>query len=182
VLITVSAFREPYEAHLLRGRLEAEGVPAFVVHEYYIANDWTRSLALGGVKVQVHRDFYGEAREVELACRNGEFRALLQEAEGDLDDPACPACGRTAYRKRLPVQNGALAIAALFMLGIVVPPTGWIYRCEGCLKEYPAPHRPLSLEKCQLVAALMVGAMLGILIVLRWIHSAFGCPYGYGCL
>jgi hypothetical protein len=181
VLVTVSAFREPYETHLFRGRLQAEGIAAFVSHEMNVANAWHRSVSLGGVKVQVSSDQYETAREVERACCGGDYREVLREEFGDLDDPTCPYCGGTEYLKRRPLPRAALAVAASMATLVVLPPLGWIHRCESCLKEYRAPHRPLSLEKCLLVAALMVGVMLGAYVVLHWIHSTFGCTHGYDC-
>jgi hypothetical protein len=182
VLVTVSAFREPYEAHLFRGRLEAEGVTAFVAHEWNVANAWHRSVSLGGVKVQVSSDQYETAREIERACCRGDYRDVLRDEVGDLDDPVCPHCGGTEYRKRRPFLRAAVAVALSMTTACVVPPLGWILRCETCLKEYWAPHRPLTLAKCLLVAALMVGVALGVLIVLHWLHSAFGCSPEHDCL
>jgi len=182
VLVTVAAFREPYEAHLFRGRLEAEGIVAFVSHEYWIGNEWPMSVAFGGVKVQVSSDEYRLAREIERACCGGEFKTLLQQEIGDLDDAACPHCGGTVYCKRRPFPRAALAVAVSMTLGTVVPPAGWIHRCERCRKEYRAPHRPVSLDKCVLTAAAMAVFLLGAIALLHWIHKVLGCPGAPGCL
>jgi len=182
VLITVSAFREPYEAHLFRGRLEAEGVTAFVAHEMYIANDWPMSLAFGGVKVQVLFGQYEAARAIERACCRGEFRELLQDEIGDLNDPVCPCSGGTEYRKRRPFPCAALAIAVSLTLDTVVPPAGWIFRCERCLKEYRNPPVSYSLKRSLTVAAGMVGvSLLAIGFMLLKSMDVF-CNFGFYCL
>ena len=181
MLVTVSAFREPYEAHLFRGRLEAEGVTAFVAHEMNVANAWHRSVSLGGVKVQVSSDQYEKAREIERACCRGEFRDLLQDELGDLDNPVCPYCGGTEYRKRRPFPRTALAVAASMATLIVLPPLGWILRCETCLKEYREPHQPFILEKCLLLAATVAVFALGEVALLHWLDKVFGCPMYFGC-
>ena len=61
---------------MFRARLCAEGVPAFIAHEYHIGNAWHYSVCLGGVKVQVPDDRKDEALSVEKLCRDGEFKSL----------------------------------------------------------------------------------------------------------
>ena len=53
MLITVATFTDPLEAHIVRGRLEAEHIECFVMHEHHIWANWFLSTALGGVKLQV---------------------------------------------------------------------------------------------------------------------------------
>jgi hypothetical protein len=182
VLVTVSAFREPYEAHLFRGRLQAEGIVAFVAHEMNVANAWHRSVALGGVKVQVSSDELELAREIEQACRDGVFKDLLRAELSDLDDTVCPYCGGTKYRKRRPLPRAALAVAISLYLTVVLPPVGWIRRCESCLKEYRAPHRPISAEKWILGAAATIMVTVFFVALQHWLDKVFGCSDLYPCL
>ena len=53
MLVTVARTEMAPEAHILRGRLEAEGIPAFVQHEHHVTLDWFISNALGGVRLQM---------------------------------------------------------------------------------------------------------------------------------
>ena len=55
--VTIASFTSPLEAHMARGRLEAEGIPAFIAHENHIWAEWFLSNALGGVKVQVLKQY-----------------------------------------------------------------------------------------------------------------------------
>lgn len=84
-MITVASFSKPEEAHLLRMRLEAGGVPAFVLDENMVQMDWMFSNAVGGVKVVI------EEADAEAA------REILEEPSADLpgDRPVCPACSST---------------------------------------------------------------------------------------
>ena len=81
-LITVRTFTTPEEAHLLRMRLEAGGVPAVLQDEYMIQMDWGISNALGGVRLQI------DERDIERA------REILEDQGEPLpsDRPVCPAC------------------------------------------------------------------------------------------
>ena len=49
----VSVHTVAMDAYIIKGRLEAEGIPAFLSDDQYITMDWSLSLALGGVKVMV---------------------------------------------------------------------------------------------------------------------------------
>lgn len=81
-LITVGAFSKPEEAHLVRMRLEAGGVPAFVLDENMVQMDWLYSNAIGGVRLQIEEEDGERAREI-------------LEDTGEIlpsDRPVCPAC------------------------------------------------------------------------------------------
>lgn len=83
-LLTVASFSTPEEAHLLRMRLEAGGVPAFVADEHIVQTQWLFSNAVGGVRVQIDEEDADAAR------------AILEEpAPPELpgDRPVCPRCG-----------------------------------------------------------------------------------------
>ena len=67
---TIATFSKPEDAHLLRMRLEAGGIPAFIQDENLIQMDWLLSNAVGGVRVQVADE------DVTAACQ------LLAEDRG----------------------------------------------------------------------------------------------------
>jgi hypothetical protein len=182
MLVTVAAFQDPYEAHLFRGRLQAEGISAFVAHEMHVANKWYLSNALGGVKVQVSCDDIERARGVERACRQGEYRALLQAQIGDLDEPVCPHCGGTEFRRRRPLIRAAVAIAVSLSTATVWPPTGWILCCQRCFREFRAPHRPVSWSKAAGITTTVILFVISEWMLLRWFYKAFGCPPGSDCV
>ena len=92
-LSTVAVFTDPLEAHLLRGRLKAERIPAFVVNEYHIGAIWMLANVLGGVRVQVPSSFRAEAEVVVNAHLRGEYERVLCEQFDDVDVEVCPRCG-----------------------------------------------------------------------------------------
>lgn len=110
LLETVASFRDPWEAHLLRLRLEAEGIPASVAFQYHVGNNWWYSTALGGAKVQVPRSWLREARAVELSSRTGVFEDELRTEFGEIDDVRCPRCGSERFQKRRPIASIVLAL------------------------------------------------------------------------
>ena len=178
---TVAAFREPWEAHMLCGRLAAEGVPAVVAHEMHVANKWVISIALGGVKVQVPDDRFAEARAVERNCLKGEYRALLASELGDLDDVVCPKCGSDRLWQRRPLPRAILSLAVSLTIGFVLAPIGWIYCCRKCGAEFRPPRRAGFLRKW--ITVVILAAALGVLTVLlgAWFHSIIECHPEYRC-
>ena len=180
MLVTASAFREPWEAHMFRARLAAEGIPGFVCHEYHVGNAWYLSVGLGGVKVQVPADRWAEARAVERLCVDGVFASLLEQEFGTLDVVCCPHCGSTKYWKRRPLPRAAMAISISFLCGPLLPPQGWIYFCETCGKRFRAAMCPVTMRKlatilavvaCQLVALTAIMLCIGSLFTRHWLFG-----------
>lgn len=62
--VIVASYTRPVEAHLARGRLEAEGIQAFVLDEQAITVNPFLAPALGGVKVAVAAADASRAREI----------------------------------------------------------------------------------------------------------------------
>ena len=95
-LVTIRTFSQAMEAHIVRSRLEAEGIQSFVADEHTVDANWLYSNAIGGVKLQVHRADVPQVQEV-LARQTGglEPDALVGEGQPSEDQPSvtCPHCG-----------------------------------------------------------------------------------------
>ena len=130
--VTIGAFTSPLEAHLAKGRLEAEGIPAFLAHENHVWAVWMYSQALGGVKLQVALDHAEEARKILQAHVAGEYETALKTEFPDLEENRCPRCGSTSFRER-PAWNGVLlALLTLGVFGLLFPLTKEHCRCARC--------------------------------------------------
>jgi hypothetical protein len=132
MLVTVARFRDPWEAEMLRGRLGAEDIPAFVVHQQLVGMKWSWSLALGGAKVQVLYEDVAGAWEVMTRCRDGAFSAVLLDIFGYLGAPQCPHCGSIECKKRPMAAQAVSAFVVFFLTGQIVPPTTWRRTCRVC--------------------------------------------------
>jgi hypothetical protein len=175
MLRTVTAFREPWEAHMFCSRLSAEGIPAFVSHELHVGNAWHFSTALGGVKVQVPYDCVEHARMIQDFCASGEFKSLLERDFGDLNDVKCPKCGSHRNRRRRPVLESTVAVAVSFCFTIF-PPTGWVCFCENCGTKFrPALHKRTAGDWLMIWAAITCeAAVLTLPFVLLLLDPKFG--------
>jgi hypothetical protein len=88
-LVTVAEYLGQAEAHLIRSRLEAEGIHAYLDNELTIAMDWLLSNAIGGVKVLVAEKDAERARAVLAAVPGFEAAkpaAAENEETGEPDD------------------------------------------------------------------------------------------------
>lgn len=127
---TVASFRYPWEAHMLRLRLEAEGIPATLASQHHIANNWLYSQALGGVRVQVPRSWLRQAHAVETNARAGVFQEELRAEYEDMDDAKYPRCGSSQFGKFRPAA--AVLLSSLSFPFVGIPAIGWSYDCKAC--------------------------------------------------
>jgi hypothetical protein len=61
---TVAQFGMAAEAHMLKGRLEAEGLSVFIADEETVSVAWHFGQAVGGIKVQVSLEDLPKAKEI----------------------------------------------------------------------------------------------------------------------
>ena len=125
-LVTIDSFTDQLQAHLLKGRLEAEGIPAVVSQEHHISVNWLVSQALGGVKVQVPEPFVPAAKEVLVALKAGEY-ALSPEEYGGEKCPKCSSHDVDQYKKRWNIS-----FLSFFFLQIPLPFSSKNMRCLAC--------------------------------------------------
>ena len=132
MLKTIATFTSPWEAHIAKGRLEAEGIPAFIAHEHHIWANWIYSQALGGVKVQVPEVHALEAARVMREHLSGAFESDLSvEAVVESID-TCPNCGSQRVRSRYAWHLILLLVLTLGLFLIIWPPRREIHRCLEC--------------------------------------------------
>lgn len=127
MLVTISRYSFPYEAHIARARLETEGIPAFVADEHTINMQWLYSDALGGVRLQVPEPYAQAAQAILAEDREPD----LIEQQGE-ETKVCPHCGsaNTEYH-----QIGR-RWAFLIFIGIHFPlfPVQDGIKCRDCGK------------------------------------------------
>lgn len=130
--ITIASFTGPLEAHIAKGRLETEGVPAFIAHEHHIWAAWFLSNALGGVKIQVLATDHDKAKQIMDAHINGEYEEDLKQEFTALKDNACLKCSSTNFTSIL--SRGLLSLDILFLglLGIIFPLQKNTHICQHC--------------------------------------------------
>ena len=119
-LVTIDRYYHPTEAHIAAGRLEAEGIPVFLLGINHASANWLMSNALGGIQLQVPFKVATKAREI-LA------------ADDALDEPAedrCPQCDspRTSATK----ASWNLSFLAVHLLNLPLPWRKARRSCSEC--------------------------------------------------
>jgi hypothetical protein len=132
MLITIATFTNPLEAHIVRGRLQAEGIETWVAHEHHIWANWFLSTALGGVKLQVRPEDVQQAGEILRQEQAGDYETLVEET-GKVDAeprPTCPACGSediTPIRR-----SGRLSLFIVWLSSLPLPYSSVTMACRSC--------------------------------------------------
>jgi DNA-directed RNA polymerase subunit RPC12/RpoP len=132
MLVTVATFTRPWDGHLLRLRLEADGIPAFIADEHFPGNAWHWSLALGGTRVQVPRWNLEEAVATLRHIDAGTYSAEMAEELGGLDEAKCADCGSGSFRSRAPYSGRAMVVLSFLMARAPYFPRASIHRCSHC--------------------------------------------------
>ncbi len=135
-LVTVASYPTPIEAHLARGRLEAEGLTPVLADEHLVALHGLATLALGGVKLQVPAAEASRARRAlaELATPLPRSARFLT---ADLDAPRCAACGSLRVAPAAADRRSALLTGLLLGLPLLLG-RGRGVRCRDCGARSPA--------------------------------------------
>lgn len=137
-LVTIAAFSHPLEAHIVRGRLETEGIESFITDENMVTN-WLFSTALGGVRIQVREDDAERARgiladgpeEIEWeADEDEEVEVEVEVDDGEEEPERCPRCASTR------IHYEKFAKRPLFLswllLGFPLPFLKGEWVCQNC--------------------------------------------------
>lgn len=107
-LITIATFNDVTEAHILKGRLEAEGILCFLGDEHIVGAHPFYSVAVGGVKLKVTENDVEEAKAILKQIWQGDTLFdydTIDLAPYDPDAPKekgaeCPRCASTNTMQR----------------------------------------------------------------------------------
>lgn len=154
---TIATCSKAEEAHLVRGRLEAAGIRAFIQDENLAQMDWLYSNAIGGVRVQVAEEDF-EAAQVLLSADAGEAANGLS-----VDCPRCgsPDTGPDEFPRRV-------AFLTMLFLGAPLLFSRDRWQCRACSHRWKPEPRPLSflaiLFPTFLVTALLVATATTVMV------------------
>ncbi|MGH6870908.1 MAG: hypothetical protein ACREHE_05315 [Rhizomicrobium sp.] len=129
---TIASLPDVWQAHLLRGRLWSEDIPAFVAFQYHVGNNWLAVVALGGAKVQVPNGLEDEARAVIAHADAGRYLEELEAELGAIPVIACPNCGSRRYLKVRPWPASTVALLVAWLTLVAIPPKDRPLRCARC--------------------------------------------------
>jgi hypothetical protein len=126
--VTLWAYRDLPEALIAQGKLQSEGLEAFLADDNVVRMDWFWSNLIGGVKLQVA----AKDAEAALAILGEEIPAgfTAEEIGEEYQQPVCPKCG--SLDVGFETMNKEVALAALYALSLPVPISRNSWKCEAC--------------------------------------------------
>jgi hypothetical protein len=134
--VTIAAFTNPLEAHIAKGRLEAEDIQAFIVNELQIWNQWYLSDALGGVRIQVFAEDEVRARAVIGSHMSGKYESEIETNAAPDKHLCCTRCDSENISSRFSYTLVLLMIFTLGLCGIIFPLRKDIHKCTRCHHQW----------------------------------------------
>jgi hypothetical protein len=128
---TVAMFLDIQEAHIVKGVLEAEGIPAVVVDEN-MTSLVIYTPAIGGVRLQVPDEDYDRARRVLGLGEEKEEAPPAETPPGEV----CPRCGSGDIRVNPLSPKTVLAFFASLFAGIPVLSRKKVRVCRKCGEKW----------------------------------------------
>jgi hypothetical protein len=113
-LVTVTRVFNSLEAEMLRGCLQAEGIPATLGDAQTIQTDTLLTVALGGIRVMVPASFAEAARQTVDAFERGAL------AIDELPDDAGPAVPDVESTAALRLSTATWVLLAIVVVAVVV--------------------------------------------------------------
>ena len=129
-LVTIATFPDALKAQIMRGRLEAEGIPAFIADEHTITNQPYLSMAYGGVRLQVMDNYYNQALEI-IGTQNP--FSILNAATEQRSTQQCPNCHSEKIEE---VNSSAKPSFLTFLRNLLTSRTSEVgvrrFSCHNC--------------------------------------------------
>lgn len=138
-LITFKTFDNSIDAHILKIKLESEGITCFLFDENIVSVNPLYSNLVGGIKLKINEEDLVHAKNVVLE---------LEETPYTTDDEqviACPKCQSTRIEsghKSMKSVGAVLSAIASFLLFIFPIYRKDVYKCLDCGNEFDIKKQP----------------------------------------
>lgn len=127
---TLTTFDNAIEAHIVKGLLESEQIPVFLVGEQFFSAQMLFNAGLTHIRLQVPAQKLTQANEVLISYKNGEFEQALKE-EFNLAPAACPQCGCTETIQKLAPDAFFISAVMAYFAGVATKPKSYTI-CKQC--------------------------------------------------
>lgn len=132
-LITIKTFDNPIDLHLLKSKLESEGIHCYVFDEHTVAINPLISQGVGGIKLKIDEK---DTQKALVILQEIETGSTLDEEEKNKE---CPKCGSIDLYTNFKSMKGTKGILSMFvMFFFVVFPFYYknVYKCKNCGAEF----------------------------------------------
>jgi predicted RNA-binding Zn-ribbon protein involved in translation (DUF1610 family) len=128
---TLATFQYSSEAHIIKGKLESEGIQVFLFDDFTVDVDPLISNAIDGVKLKV---LYEDIERAQVILKTISNYSLDDTG----DRVVCPKCGENHIYFLSTIKDFKSLFWFLFGFIFTVLPfyTKYTYRCENCKTEF----------------------------------------------
>jgi len=132
-LITVKSFDTAIEAHIIKNKLEGEGIRAFVMDENIVTLNPLLNFAVGGVRLQVNEEDLDKARQILAEV---DSTPLTNEQDEVIKCPNCESTDLYTDFKSTKNAGGIVAMITAFVFTVFPLYYKSMYRCKKCDTEF----------------------------------------------
>lgn len=128
--VTLSAFDNSIEAHIVKGLLESEEICVFLVGEQFFSTQMFFNVGLAHIYLQVPAQQLTQAQHLFSQYKNGEFEQPLSEYF-NLVAEACPQCGCTETIQESHFDSFFISAVMAFLSGVATKSINYKV-CKQC--------------------------------------------------
>jgi Zn finger protein HypA/HybF involved in hydrogenase expression len=138
-LVTLKTFDNAIDVHILRSRLESEGITCFIFDEHIVSVNPLYNIGVGGIKLKVRAD------ELQLALqvlRDISDTPYTDEENNVVSCPKCKSTNVTSGFKSMKGIAGFFTMVVSFLLTVFPIYARSTYRCNECDHEFQRRKEP----------------------------------------
>lgn len=135
-LITARIFDNPIDAHLLKTKLESEGITCYLYDEHTVTIDPMVNIAVGGIKLKIEKF---DIEKVKKILQEIEGRPYVKENNETLKCPNCNSIQLYSGIKSMKGFSGIISIIISFLLLVYPLHYKLVYKCKECGTEFKKP-------------------------------------------
>ena len=132
-LITLKTFDNSIDAHILKARLENEGIDCYLFDENIVSLNPLYNITVGGIKLKINETNLCKAQEIILEIEN---TPLTNQKEEVIHCPNCHSTNLYLNHRSMKGISGILSAILAFILSIFPIYFKTVYRCKDCNFEF----------------------------------------------
>ena len=132
-LITIKTFDNSFETHLLKTKLESEGINCYIFDENIVSMNPLFNNVIGGIKLKVNSKSIEKAKEILIELDNS------KTTNNNGDVVSCPKCNSEDYYsgyKSMKGTKGIISICISFLFLIFPIYFKTVNKCKSCGHEF----------------------------------------------
>jgi DNA-directed RNA polymerase subunit RPC12/RpoP len=140
-LVTVKIFDSGIEAHILKNKLESEGIQSFIHDENIVTLNPLYNFAVGGVKPKVNEE--DKERAIEI-IREMDDQPYTTDEDEIISCPNCNSTSLYADFKSMKDAKGVFAAITSFVFSVFPIYYQSVYKCKECGTEFKQGEKSLN--------------------------------------